>query len=144
VSGKNKRYRKSWRVEETSAAPSQHDPPGAEGSLRPNRRGFLEASGFALFASAVAGCSRDEARIAPAPPSRSSTLAPGKSSYYASVCHGCSAACGILVKNRDGRPIKFEGNPAHLLSRGGLCPVGQATVLELFDSIRFRFRMGVF
>ncbi len=111
-------------------------PDAAPPRLRPSRRSFLEATGFALFATAVTGCGRDEAMIAPAPATRPATLTPGKSRHYASVCHGCSAACGILVKNRDGRPIKFEGNPAHPLSRGGLCPVGQASILGLYDSLR--------
>ncbi len=59
-------------------------------------------------------------------------------SWYASTCGGCSAGCGILAKVRDGRPIKLEGNPQHPLSRGGLCPVGQASLLGLYDSRRLR------
>jgi molybdopterin-containing oxidoreductase family iron-sulfur binding subunit len=42
-----------------------------------------------------------------------------------------------LVKSRDGRPIKLEGLPDHPLSRGGLCAVGQASLLGLYDSHRF-------
>jgi molybdopterin-containing oxidoreductase family iron-sulfur binding subunit len=40
------------------------------------------------------------------------------------------------VKNRDGRPIKLEGNPEHPLSRGGLCAAGQASLLGLYDRER--------
>jgi molybdopterin-containing oxidoreductase family iron-sulfur binding subunit len=54
----------------------------------------------------------------------------------ATTCHGCAAACGVLAKCRDGRPIKLEGNPQHALSKGGLCAVGQAQVLSLYDSQR--------
>ncbi|MCP5112835.1 MAG: 4Fe-4S dicluster domain-containing protein [bacterium] len=63
---------------------------------------------------------------------------PGKSNYYATVCGGCSAACGVLTKNRDGRPIKLEGNPEHPVSLGGLCAIGQASVLGLYDSQRLK------
>jgi molybdopterin-containing oxidoreductase family iron-sulfur binding subunit len=63
-------------------------------------------------------------------------LTPGRSDYYASTCNGCSAGCGILIKNRDGRPIKLEGNLQHPMSRGGLCAVGQASVLGVYDSLR--------
>ena len=58
---------------------------------------------------------------------------PARSYHYASTCGGCSAGCGLLVKNRDGRPIKLEGNPEHPLSRGGLCAAGQASLLGLYD-----------
>ena len=40
------------------------------------------------------------------------------------------------MKNRDGRPIKLEGNPSHPLSLGGLCAAGQASILGLYDSQR--------
>ncbi len=63
---------------------------------------------------------------------------PGRSYDYASTCAGCAAGCGVLVKTRDGRPIKLEGNPEHPVSRGGLCAAGQASILGLYDSLRFR------
>src|ERR1019366_3311376 len=65
-------------------------------------------------------------------------LIPGRSYDYASTCGGCSAGCGLLVRNRDGRPIKLEGNPDHPLSRGGLCAVGQASLLGFYDEHRLR------
>jgi Fe-S-cluster-containing dehydrogenase component len=137
VSLDKKNYRKAWQASESAAAgesTSAAPPPRDE----PSRRSFLEATGFALFASAVAGCSRDEAMTAWTPHQRPAGSAPGETNHYATVCHGCSAACGVLVKNRDGRPIKLEGNPDHPLSRGGLCAVGQASVLGLYDSRRLQ------
>src|SRR6202012_3685566 len=44
----------------------------------------------------------------------------------------------ILVKTREGRPIKIEGNPADLLSKGGLSSQAQASVLDLYDTNRLR------
>ncbi|OIO10348.1 MAG: hypothetical protein AUJ52_04445 [Elusimicrobia bacterium CG1_02_63_36] len=64
---------------------------------------------------------------------------PGETLWYATTCGACTASCGALVKVRDGRPIKLEGNPEHPLSRGGLCARGQASVLDLYDSHRLRF-----
>ena len=61
---------------------------------------------------------------------------PGRSELYASVCGGCPAGCGVLVRAADGRPIKLEGNPEHPLSRGGLCAAGQASLLGLYDQQR--------
>jgi molybdopterin-containing oxidoreductase family iron-sulfur binding subunit len=65
-------------------------------------------------------------------------LTPGRAVYYASTCGACPSGCGILIKNRDGRPIKLEGNREHPISRGGLCAVGQASVLGLYDSLRLK------
>jgi len=103
-----------------------------------NRRAFLEASGFALFVSALEGCGRAPVQYAMAPVDQPEGSTPGRSNLYATVCGGCTAGCGVLVKNRDGRPIKLEGNPEHPLSRGGLCAVGQAAVLSLYDSQRLK------
>lgn len=60
----------------------------------------------------------------------------GKSYHYASVCGECGAGCGILVKARDGRPLKLEGNPNHPVSQGALCASGQAAIFDLYDSDR--------
>ncbi|MCB1178454.1 MAG: hydrogenase, partial [Leptospiraceae bacterium] len=60
----------------------------------------------------------------------------GFATYYASTCSGCSAACGVLVKTREGRPLKLEGNPSHPGNKGALCASGQASVLNLYDPDR--------
>jgi len=65
-------------------------------------------------------------------------VTPGRSTWYATLCGGCSAGCGILARNRDGRPIKIEGNPTHPLSRGRTCAVGQAYVMSLYDTLRLK------
>ncbi len=60
----------------------------------------------------------------------------GHSYHYASVCGGCSVGCGVVVKARDGRPLKLEGNENHPLSKGALCASGQASIFDLYDSDR--------
>ena len=111
-------------------------PPGQEAEL-PSRREFLKFLG-AGAAFAAAGCARKPVeKILPyvkAP----EELTPGNAIYFASTCGECPAACGILVKTREGRPIKIEGNKSHPLSRGGLCARGQASVLNLYDPDRMR------
>ena len=101
-----------------------------------DRREFLRLAGFTFAGVALAGC--EQARVEKAIPYliKPEEITPGKAYWYASTCAGCNAGCGILVKNRDGRPIKIEGNPDHPVSRGGLCAVGQAQVLGLYDSQR--------
>ncbi|MBK9294068.1 MAG: TAT-variant-translocated molybdopterin oxidoreductase [Oligoflexia bacterium] len=62
----------------------------------------------------------------------------GVANYYASTCGECAASCGTLVKTREGRPIKLEGNPDHPMNKGGLCSKGQASLLGLYDPDRLR------
>jgi molybdopterin-containing oxidoreductase family iron-sulfur binding subunit len=103
-----------------------------------SRRDFLRLAGFAVAGTTLAGCR--QARVQHAVPLlvQPEGAVAGTSAYYASVCGGCNAGCGLLVKNRDGRPIKLEGNPAHPLSRGGVCAAGQASLLGLYDRHRLR------
>lgn len=102
----------------------------------PTRRDFLRMAGFSFAATALAGCQRAPVQYAVPSLVPSEGIIAGRSYQYASTCGGCSAGCGILVKNRDGRPIKLEGNPEHPLSRGGLCAAGQASLLGLYDQER--------
>jgi hypothetical protein len=100
-----------------------------------DRRDFLVAAGFSL-AAVASGCSRSPVREAIPYVNAPEEIVPGRAYWMATTCHGCPARCGMLVKCRDGRPIKVEGNPDHALSRGGLCAVGQAMVLGLYDTLR--------
>ncbi len=43
-----------------------------------------------------------------------------------------------MVKVRDGRPIKIEGNDLSPVTKGGTSAIVQASVLELYDSHRFQ------
>ncbi|HEX7343492.1 MAG TPA: TAT-variant-translocated molybdopterin oxidoreductase [bacterium] len=106
--------------------------------LRHPRRDFLKLSGFAFSSALLIGC--QSAPIIKAIPflNKPEEITPGKSYFYASTCGACSAGCGLMVKNRDGRPIKLEGNPQHPLSKGGLCAVGQASILGLYDTHRLK------
>ncbi len=103
-----------------------------------DRRSFLKLAGFAFAGAVVSGC--QPSRMDKAIPYliKPEEITPGLAYWYASTCDGCSAGCGMLVKNRDGRPIKLEGNPEHPFSRGGLCAIGQASVLSLYDSHRLK------
>ena len=102
------------------------------------RRGFLRAAGFTFAGAALTGCQTAPVEKAIPYLVQPEEITPGRALHYASTCGACSAACGLLVKNCDGRPIKLEGNPEHPLSRGGLCAVGQASILGLYDSQRLK------
>jgi len=108
--------------------------PEADGS----RRDFLTRLGFTLAASALAGCSRGPVQQAIPFLNKPEEITPGVASWYATTCGGCSSACALLAKTRDGRPIKIEGNAESRLFGGGACAAGQATVLSLYDPDRAR------
>jgi molybdopterin-containing oxidoreductase family iron-sulfur binding subunit len=101
-----------------------------------DRRTFLKLAGFTFAGAMVVGCQQGNVEKAIPYLIKPDEITPGLAYWYTSVCNGCNANCGVLVKNRDGRPIKLEGNPDHPISRGGLCAVGQAMVLSLYDSKR--------
>ncbi len=107
-----------------------------DGRNEVDRRDFLKVAGFSLAAVTATACQRPGVEKAIPYLTAPDQIVPGRSYDLASTCHGCPARCGILVRCRDGRPIKIEGNPEHPISRGGVCAVGQATVLGLYDSLR--------
>lgn len=106
--------------------------------VRLSRRSFLKATGFSIAGTVLASCTRAPVEKAIPLLVKPEEITPGKSYWYATTCGGCNAGCGILTKNRDGRPIKIEGNPEHLLAKGGVCAVGHAMVLSLYDSQRLQ------
>jgi Fe-S-cluster-containing dehydrogenase component/anaerobic selenocysteine-containing dehydrogenase len=103
-----------------------------------SRKQFL-ALLTASAAFAAAGCSnyRDKGEIIPYT-KKPEEITPGVPNYYASTCSGCAQACGILIKTREGRPIKVDGNPDHPINRGKICAKGQASILNLYDPNRLR------
>jgi len=102
-----------------------------------SRRSFIEMIGYSAAVLALNGCRAPEQKIIPYL-RQPVELTPGVANWYASTCGGCGASCGTLVKVRDGRPIKLEGNQEHPLSKGGLCALAHGLVFSLYDSDRLR------
>jgi len=102
-----------------------------------SRRTFLEVLGYSSAALALSGCRAPQQKIIPYL-RQPVEFTPGVASWFASACGGCSASCGVLVKVRDGRPIKLEGNPDHPLSSGGLCALAHGMVFGLYNPERLR------
>ncbi len=103
----------------------------------PDRRQFMRLMAASLALSGLAGCDDDDAHDQIVPPvTQAAGSAPGRVLTYASSTLLDGFANGVLVKTRDGRPIKIEGNPQHPWSRGGTDVFGQASVLGLYDPFR--------
>lgn len=118
--------------------PGASDAPDINNMSGLSRRKFLALLG-ASAALAGAGCSdyRDKGEIIPYN-KKPEEITLGKPNFYASTCTYCSSACGILIKTREGRPIKVDGNPDHPVSKGKICARGQAAILNLYDPQRIQ------
>lgn len=116
---------------EFTEPPALHPPTAIE------RREFLKLMGASLMLGTL-GCARKPVEKIIPYVNQPEELTPGVASWYSSTCAGCCAGCGLLVKTREGRPIKLEGNPAHPINRGGLCARGQGHLLGLYDPDRLR------
>ncbi len=108
----------------------------ASEALALSRRDFLKLAGFSLSAASLAACTKMPVQKAMPYLTQPEDVVPGVANYYASTCGGCSAGCAIVVKNREGRPIKIEGNAGSSLNGAGVCAVGQASLLGLYDTAR--------
>jgi MoCo/4Fe-4S cofactor protein with predicted Tat translocation signal len=98
------------------------------------RRDFLKALGFGVGAVTLAACQKVPVHKSIPYLVKPEEITPGVANYYASTYEGHA----ILVKTREGRPIKIEGNPNDLLAKGGLSGQAQASVLDLYDVNRLK------
>ena len=99
-----------------------------------SRRSFLKIS-TAAGAGAV-GASHIASRQAASQPTTQKTN--GDEKWVANVCLQCPAGCGILVRVVNGRAVKIEGNPAHPINEGRLCPKGHIGLQLLYDPDRIK------
>src|SRR5580693_1571086 len=104
------------------------------------RRDFLKISAATSAAAALEGCGNPDHQLIRFIPDED--LTPGVATWKPSICTMCGAGCGLLVRVmeaeaevvRDGQlgllkmgvAKKIEGNPAHPVNQGKLCPRGQA------------------
>jgi MoCo/4Fe-4S cofactor protein with predicted Tat translocation signal len=102
-----------------------------------SRRDFLKMMGFSVAAASLAAC---EAPIRKAIPYVNKPLDadPGIPNYYASTYLNGGDYCSIVVKVRDGRPIKVDGNSLSKVTLGGTNAQVEASVLSLYDNYRLR------
>ena len=90
----------------------------AQGGVK--RREFLKVLGAGAAVTTMIGCGSEKVeRLIPYLVSPDQTV-PGVSTYYATTCRECAAACGVIAETRDGRTIKLEGNPDHPVNRGAM------------------------
>jgi len=101
------------------------------------RRDFLKFLGFSVAAASLAAC---EAPVRKTIPYlfKPEQVTPGVANWYASTYHDGHDFCPIVVKTREGRPIKIEGNSLSKMTQGGTSARVQASVLSLYDNTRLK------
>ena len=102
------------------------------------RRDFLKYLGFSTAAAALAASCQTPVRHAVPFLSRPDDIVPGVAEFFASTYINRGDAISVLVKQRDGRPIKIEGNELSAITKGGTNAQAQASVLDLYNTSRLR------
>ena len=101
-------------------------------STNNSRRDFLKFLGFSTAAATLAACETPVVKSIPYL-IKPDEIIPGVANYYASTYYDGRDYASILVKTREGRPIKIENNGTSSNARV------QASVLSLYDSARLKY-----
>jgi anaerobic selenocysteine-containing dehydrogenase len=102
------------------------------------RREFIILTGVGATSSTLlSACGHPEEKLIPAfiPDDQ---YVPGIDYWKASTCGMCPAGCGIVVRTREHKANKIEGNPLHPVNRGALCARGQAGLEVLYNPDRIK------
>ena len=101
-----------------------------------NRRDFLKYLGFSTSAAVLASCEGPVHKSVPyvIQPDR---IRPGIANYYATSMFNGYDCANILVKTREGRPIKIENNKLANYHGSANARV-HASILSMYDSARIQ------
>ena len=91
--------------------------------------------GFSVAAASLAACDAPVKKAIPYV-SKPEEITLGIPNYYASSYYDGTDYCSVLVKTREGRPIKIEGNDLSSITKGATNARVQGSVLSLYDSAR--------
>ncbi|MDQ6707753.1 MAG: molybdopterin-dependent oxidoreductase, partial [Acidobacteriota bacterium] len=118
-----------------------------------DRRNFFKIVSTVSAGVATTSCgNKSDALIPLLVPDRE--IVPGVEQWHPSVCTGCGAGCGVIVRVMEGQRVierhgqkfreqiacvkKIEGNPLDPVSGGRLCARGQAALQSLYNPDRVR------
>lgn len=104
------------------------------GSSSTSRRDFLKYVGFTTAAASLAACEGPVTKSIPYVV-QPENIVPGIANYYATTIADGYDFASILIKTREGRPIKIESNTDAKINGGANARV-HASVLGLYDSMR--------
>jgi MoCo/4Fe-4S cofactor protein with predicted Tat translocation signal len=101
-----------------------------------SRRDFLKYVGFSTAAATLAACEGPVIKSIPYVV-QPETIIPGVADYYATTIADGYDFASILIKTREGRPIKVENNKDTAVKGSANARV-HASVLSLYDSLRVK------
>ncbi|MFC4722528.1 TAT-variant-translocated molybdopterin oxidoreductase [Geojedonia litorea] len=104
------------------------------GASSTTRRDFLKYVGFSTAAASLAACEGPVIKSIPYVV-QPTEIIPGVANYYATTIADGFDFASVLVKTREGRPIKIENNTL-AATKGGANARVNASVLGLYDSLR--------
>jgi MoCo/4Fe-4S cofactor protein with predicted Tat translocation signal len=102
-----------------------------------DRRDFLKVLGFGMAAVSLAACETPVKHAVPYLNKPVDTF-PSIADWYATSYAEGGDYASILVKTREGRPIKIEGNKLSAVSKGGVSARVHASLLGLYDNEKLR------
>ncbi|KAA2244761.1 4Fe-4S dicluster domain-containing protein [Chitinophaga agrisoli] len=103
------------------------------------RRDFLKYLGFTTAAATIAASCEIPIKKAIPYVNKPEEITPGVPNYYASTYAVDGEYVPLVVKTREGRPIKIEGNTLSTVTNGATTARVQGAVLSLYDSARLRY-----
>uniref|UniRef100_A0A7C4BAF2 Twin-arginine translocation signal domain-containing protein n=1 Tax=Thermofilum pendens TaxID=2269 RepID=A0A7C4BAF2_THEPE len=98
-----------------------------------SRRDFLKAAGLVGLSTAIA-----TPKLKLLAPAQQKAEAQAEERWVPSICMMCPAACQVLVRVRDGRIEKIEGNPKGPINLGKICARGQAALFRVYNPDRLK------
>lgn len=101
------------------------------------RREFLQLMAASMALASFGCVRRPTEKIVPYV-KRPDDVHLGEANIYSSSYYDGEEGFGILVKTREGRPVKIEGNKNHPVNEGGLSARAHSHILSLYDPERLK------
>ncbi len=101
------------------------------------RREFLQLMAASVALASFGCVRRPTEKIVPYV-KRPDDIVLGEANFYSSSYFDGEEGFGILVRTREGRPVKIEGNKNHPMNQGGLSARAHSHILSLYDPERLK------
>ena len=106
--------------------------------MKLSRRGFVKFSAGSAAGLGLSGLSLKTLSVISAAASEEIYPPRGPESFANSICQLCPGGCGLTVRKIGPRAVRVQGNKNSPVNRGGLCPIGVASLQYLYHPARLR------